>query len=253
MRSVGVLARLSGLIAVVCALNVAPAAAATVQIAVASNFMEPAKEIAATFTAQTGHQANLSFAPSGQIYVQLTHGAPFEIFLSADKERPQQTEKDGFSVNGTRFTYAVGRLVLYSTRPSYVDANGKVLARSDFEHLAIADPAIAPYGLAAVQSLRKLGLYDRLKPKTVQGSSIAQTFQFVQTGAAEIGFVAQSQVINRPDGSRWIVPATLHSPIDQQAVLLKTGANNPAAKAFMTFLKSQTARAIIRRYGYETP
>jgi len=253
MRSVGVLARLSGLIAVVCALNVAPAAAATVQIAVASNFMEPAKEIAATFTAQTGHQANLSFAPSGQIYVQLTHGAPFEIFLSADKERAQQAEKNGFSVNGTRFTYAVGRLVLYSTRPSYVDANGKVLARSDFEHLAIADPAIAPYGLAAVESLRKLGLYDRLKPKTVQGSSIAQTFQFVQTGAAEIGFVAQSQVINRPDGSRWIVPATLHSPIDQQAVLLKTGANNPAAKAFMTFLKSQTARAIIRRYGYETP
>ncbi len=249
----GVLARLSGLIAVVCALNVAPAAAATVQIAVASNFMEPAKEIAATFTAQTGHQANLSFAPSGQIYVQLTHGAPFEIFLSADKERAQQAEKNGFSVNGTRFTYAVGRLVLYSTRPSYVDANGKVLARSDFEHLAIADPAIAPYGLAAVQSLRKLGLYDRLKPKTVQGSSIAQTFQFVQTGAAEIGFVAKSQVINRPDGSRWIVPATLHSPIDQQAVLLKTGANNPAAKAFMTFLKSQTARAIIRRYGYETP
>ena len=253
MKPVGVLARLSGLIAVVCALNVAPAAAATVQIAVASNFMEPAKEIATAFTAQTGHQANLSFAPSGQIYVQLTHGAPFEIFLSADKERPQQAEKDGFSVYGARFTYAVGRLVLYSTRPGFVDANGKVLARGDFEHLAIADPAIAPYGLAAVQSLRKLGLYDRLKPKIVQGSSIVQTFQFVQTGAAEVGFVALSQVINRPEGSRWIVPATLHSPIDQQAVLLKTGANNPAAKAFMAFLKSATARAIIRSYGYETP
>lgn len=253
MKPVGVLARLSGLIAVVCALNVAPAAAATVQIAVASNFMEPAKEIAAAFTAKTGHQANLSFAPSGQIYVQLTHGAPFEVFLSADKERPQQAEKSEFSVYGTRFTYAVGRLVLYSTRPGFVDANGKILARGDFEHLAIADPAIAPYGLAAVQSLRKLGLYDRLKPKIVQGSSIAQTFQFVQTGAAEIGFVALSQVINRSEGSRWIVPATLHSPIDQQAVLLKTGANNPAAKAFMAFLKSATARAIIRRYGYETP
>ena len=253
MKPVGVLARLSGLIAVVCALNVAPAAAATVQIAVASNFMEPAKEIAAAFTAKTGHQANLSFAPSGQIYVQLTHGAPFEVFLSADKERPQQAEKGGFSVYGTRFTYAVGRLVLYSTRPGFVDANGKVLARGDFEHLAIADPAIAPYGLAAVQSLRRLGLYDRLKPKIVQGSSIAQTFQFVQTGAAEAGFVALSQVINRPEGSRWIVPATLHSPIDQQAVLLKTGANNPAAKAFMAFLKSAAARAIIRRYGYETP
>jgi len=247
------LARLSGRIAVGCARNVAPAAAATVQIAVASNFMEPAKEIAAAFTAKTGHQTNLIFGPSGQIYVQITHGAQFEVFLSADKERPEQAEKDGFSVNGTRFTYAVGRLVLYSTRPGFVDANGKVLARADFAHLAIADPAIAPYGLAAVESLGKLGLYDRLKPKIVQGSSIAQTFQFVQTGAAEVGFVALSQVINRPDGSRWIVPATLHTPIDQQAVLLKTGANNPAAKAFMTFLKSQTARAIIRRYGYETP
>ena len=249
----GVLARLSGLIAVVCALNLAPAAAATVQIAVASNFMAPAKEIASAFTAKTGHQTNLSFGPSGQIYVQITHGAQFEVFLSADKERPQQAEKDGFSIYGTRFTYAVGRLVLYSTRPGFVDANGKVLARGDFEHLAIADPTVAPYGLAAVESLGKLGLYDRLKPKVVQGSSIAQTFQFVQTGAAQVGFVAQSQVINRPDGSRWIVPATLHSPIDQQAVLLKTGANNPAAKAFMTFLKSPAARAIIRRYGYETP
>ena len=253
MKPLGVLARLSGLIAVVCALNVAPAAAATVQIAVASNFMEPAKEIAAAFSAKTGHQTNLSFGPTGQIYVQITHGAPFEVFLSADKERPQQAEREGFSANGTRFTYAIGRLVLYSTRHGFVDANGKVLAREDLGHLAIADPAIAPYGLAAVESLGKLGLYERLKPKIVQGSSIAQTFQFVQTGAAEVGLVALSQVINQPDGSRWIVPAKLHSPIDQQAVLLKTGANNPAAKAFMAFLKSPTARAIIRRYGYETP
>jgi len=253
MKSVGLLARLSGPIAVVCALNVAPAAAATVQIAVASNFLEPAREIAAAFTAQTGHDANLSFAPSGQVYVQLTHGAPFEIFLSADKERPQQAEKDGFSVNGTRFTYAVGRLVLYSAMPGYVDANGKVLARGDYQHLAMADPTVAPYGLAAIETLGKLGLYDRLKPKIVKGSSIAQTFQFVQTGAAQVGFVALSQVINRQGGSCWIVPAKLHSPIDQQAVLLKTGANNPAAKAFMTFLKSPAARAIVRRYGYETP
>ena len=249
----GVLARLSCLMAAVWLLNVSPAAAATVQIAVASNFMEPAKDIAAAFTAKTGHQTNLIFGPSGQIYVQITHGAPFEVFLSADKERPQQAEKDGFSVDGTRFSYAVGRLVLYSTRPGYVDAHGKVLARGDFAHLAIADPAVAPYGVAAVESLGKLGLYDRLKPKIVQGSSIAQTFQFVQTGAAEVGFVALSQVINRPDGSHWIVPVKLHSPIDQQAVLLKTGANNPAAKAFLTFLQSPTARAIIRRYGYETP
>ena len=253
MKPLRLFARLSGLMVAVWLLNVVPAVAATVQIAVASNFMDPANEISKAFTAKTGHQANLSFAPSGQIYVQLTHGAPFEVFLSADKERPQQAENKGFSVYSTRFTYAVGRLVLYSSRPGFVDRDGKRLAKGDFEHLAIADPAIAPYGLAAVESLGKLGLYDRLKPKIVQGSSIAQTFQFVQTGAAEAGFVALSQVINRPEGSRWIVPATLHSPIDQQAVLLKTGANNPAAKAFMAFLKSATARAIIRRYGYETP
>lgn len=249
----GLLARLFCLVGLVCGLSVGPVEAAKVQIAVASNFMEPAKEIAARFTAQTGHQANLSFGPSGQIYVQISHGAPFEVFLSADKERPQQAEKEGLSVDSARFTYAVGRLVLYSPKSSYVDPHGKVLGRGDFEHLAIADPAVAPYGLAAAESLSKLGLYDRLKPKIVQASSIAQTFQFVQTGAAEVGFVALSQVINRQGGSRWIVPARLHSPIDQQAVLLKTGQNNAAAKAFIVFLKSPTARAIIRRYGYETP
>ena len=249
----GLLTRLLCLVGLVGGLSVAPVEAATVQIAVASNFMDPAQEIASAFSAKTGHQTNLNFGPSGQIYLQITHGAPFEIFLSADKERPQQAEKDGFSVDGTRFTYALGRLVLYSTKSGYLDPYGKVLARGDFEHLAIADPAVAPYGLAAVESLSKLGLYDRLKPKIVQASSIAQTFQFVQTGAAEVGFVALSQVINRQGGSRWIVPTTLHNPIDQQGVLLKTGENNPAARAFMVFLKSPTARAIIRRYGYETP
>lgn len=253
MNPMGLLARLSCLMALVFGLNVPPAEAAAVQVAVASNFMEPAKAIAAAFAAKTGHQANLSFGPSGQFYTQIAHGAPFEVFLSADKERPQQAEKDGFSVSGMRFTYAVGRLVLYSATAGIVDRDGKVLARDDLSHLAIADPATAPYGVAAVETLGKLGLYTRLKPKIVQGSSIAQTFQFVQTGAAEVGFVALSQVINRPEGSRWIVPATLHSPIDQQAVLLKTGDQNPAARAFMTFLKSPTARAIIRRYGYETP
>ena len=249
----GLLGPLFCLLGLVCGLSVGPVEAATVQIAVASNFMEPAKEIAARFAAQTGHQANLSFGPSGQIYVQISHGAPFEVFLSADRERPQQAEKEELSVDGSRFTYAIGRLVLYSPKSGYVDPYGKVLGRDDFKHLAIADPAVAPYGLAAVESLSKLDLYDRLKPKIVQASSIAQTFQFVQTGAAEVGFVALSQVINRQGGSRWIVPARLHSPIDQQAVLLKTGQNNAAAKAFMIFLKSPTAGAIIRRYGYETP
>jgi molybdate transport system substrate-binding protein len=227
--------------------------AATTQVAVASNFMEPAKAIAAAFRAKTGHEANLSFGASGQFYSQIAHGAPYEVFLSADQERPLQAEQSGFAVRGSRFTYALGRLALYSSSLGFVDPKGAVLAQGNYKHLAIADPAIAPYGLAAVQSLDKLGLYDRLKPKFVQGSSIAQTFQFVQTGAAQLGFVALAQVINRPEASYWTVPAKLHSPITQQAVLLKVGEKNPAAKAFVAFLKSPEALGIIRRYGYEVP
>lgn len=227
--------------------------AATTQVAVASNFMEPAKTIAAAFRAKTGHEANLSFGASGQFYSQIAHGAPYEVFLSADQDRPEQAEKNGFAVRGSRFTYALGCLALYSSSPGFVDPKGAVLTRRKFKHLAIADPAIAPYGVAAVQSLGKLGLYEKLKPKFVQGSSISQTFQFVQTGAAQLGFVALAQVINRPDGSYWTVPATLHNPIIQQAVLLKVGEKNPAARAFVAFLKSPEALSIIRRYGYEAP
>lgn len=234
-------------------LGVGSAMAGTTQVAVASNFMEPAKTIAAAFRAKTGHEANLSFGASGQFYSQIAHGAPYEVFLSADQDRPEQAEKNGFVVKGSRFTYALGRLALYSSSPRFVDPKGAVLAQGNFQHLAIADPAIAPYGVAAVQSLGKLGLYEKLKPKFVQGSSIAQTFQFVQTGAAQLGFVALAQVINRPDPSYWTVPATLHSPIIQQAVLLKVGEKNPAARAFVAFLKSPEALSIIRRYGYEAP
>jgi molybdate transport system substrate-binding protein len=225
--------------------------AADTQVAVAANFTEPAKEIAQAFTKATGHHAVLSFGSSGQFYAQMAHGAPYEIFLSADADRPKKAEQDGLGVPGTRFTYAVGRLVLYSKTPGLVDGDGAILKSARFNKLSIADPAAAPYGAAAIQTMQRLGLYAQLKPKIVQGSSITQAYQFVATGAAEVGFVAQSQVINQPGGSRWTVPAADHAPIDQQAVLLFIGQKNPAATAFMAFLKGPQAIAIIRRYGYE--
>ena len=229
----------------------ASALAAETKVAVAANFTEPAKEIAAKFEAKTGDKVVLSFGSSGQFYTQIANGAPYEVFLSADSERPTKAEADGLAVAGTRFTYATGRLVLWSKTPGLVDAKGAVLAKGGFEKLAIADPKAAPYGLAAVETLTKLKLYDSLKPKIVTGSSITQAFQYVQTGAAELGFVALSQVINEQGGSRWLVPAANHTPIDQQAVLLKTGADNATAKAFLAYLKSKDAKAIIKRYGYE--
>lgn len=229
----------------------APALAAETQVAVAANFTEPARQIAARFKARTGHTASLSFGSSGQFYAQIANGAPFQVFLSADVERPQKAETDGLAVPGTRFTYATGRLVLYSKTPGLVDGRGAVLKGGKFEKVAIADPKAAPYGLAAVETMKKMGVYDTLAPKIVQGSSITQAYQFVQTGAAEIGFVALSQVVTEKGGSRWVAPENLHTPIDQQAVLLKTGADSVAAKAFLQFLKGPEAKAIIKRYGYQ--
>jgi len=227
------------------------ALAGETKVAVAANFTEPAMAIAARFKARTGHEAVLSFGSSGQFYTQIANGAPYEVFLSADVERPQKAEAERLAVVGSRFTYATGRLVLFSRTPGLVDGGGAVLASSRFDKLAIADPKAAPYGQAAIETLTGLKRYDALRPKIVMGASITQAFQFVQTGAAELGFVALSQVVNDKGGSRWIVPAANHAPIEQQAVLLKTGVNNDAAKAFLAFLKSGEAKAIIRRYGYE--
>ena len=227
------------------------ARAADTQVAVAANFTEPAREIAAAFKTATGHTATLSFGSSGQFYAQMSKGAPFEVFLSADAERPAKAEQEGLGVKGSRFTYAVGRLVLYSKTPGVVDGKGAVLKTGTFEKLSIADPIAAPYGVAAVETLTKLGVYSSLKPKIVMGTSITQAYQFVDTGAAQLGFVAHSQVINVAGGSRWLVPAAYHAPIDQQAILLYTGKNNPAAKAFLAFLKAPAAVAIIKKYGYE--
>ena len=243
---------LAAALAVMTSLTLGGAAfAAETKVAVAANFTEPAKEIAAKFEAASGHKVTLSFGSSGQFYTQIANGAPYEVFLSADSERPTKAEADGLAVAGTRFTYATGRLVLFSKTAGLVDAKGAVLKTGKFEKLSIADPKAAPYGQAAVETLTKLKLYDALKPKIVTGSSITQAYQYVQTGAAELGFVALSQVINEKGGSRWVVPAADHTPIDQQAVLLKTSANNDAAKAFLLFLKGKEAKAIIKRYGYE--
>lgn len=229
------------------------ARAAEVKVAVAANFTEPAKEIAARFKARTGDEAVLSFGSSGQFYAQIANGAPFEVFLSADAERPQKAEAEGLAVAGSRFTYARGRLALWSPTPRRVDGAGRVLMSGRFDKLAIADPKLAPYGAAAVETLRGMGVYDRLQPKLVTGTSVTQAYQFVRSGAAELGFVALSQIIGDKGGSRWIVPEARHAPIDQQAVLLKPGANDRAARAFLDFLEGAEARAIIRRYGYEAP
>jgi molybdate transport system substrate-binding protein len=229
------------------------ARAAETQVAVAANFSEPAKEIATAFKAATGHTATLSFGSSGQFYAQMAHGAPYEVFLSADADRPANAEQDGLGVTGSRFTYAIGRLVLYSKTPGLVDGAGAVLSGAKFNKLSIADPTAAPYGVAAVQTLNKLGVYGAVKPKIVMGSSITQAFQFVDTGAAELGFVAYSQVLNLTGGSRWLVPAADHAPINQQAILLYPGRNSRAAKAFLAFLKGPQAVAVIRKYGYEAP
>jgi molybdate transport system substrate-binding protein len=247
-------AKLVGLVVAALLLAAASgASAAETQVAVAANFTEPAKEIAAAFKTATGHTAVLTFGSSGAFMTQISKGAPFEVFLSADAERPTKAEQDGLAVPKTRFTYALGRLVLYSKQRGLVDGQAKVLTSGKFQKLAIADPAAAPYGVAAIETLKKLGRYDALQPKIVQGSSIAQTYQFIDSGAAELGFVALSQVINVQGGSRWAAPKTLHTPITQDAVLLYTGDKNPAARAFMTFLKSRQAVAIINRYGYEVP
>ena len=229
-----------------------PALAEEITVAVAANFTEPAKQIAAAFEKASGDKVTLSFGSSGQFYSQIASGAPFEVFLSADADRPTKAEQAGLAVAGTRFTYAIGRLVLWSATPGLVDDHGAVLKGSGFSKLSIADPAAAPYGLAAIQTLKTLKIYDQLQPKIVQGSSIAQAFTFVKTGNAELGFVALSQVINEPGGSRWLVPEADHEPIIQQAILLKPGADSAGSRAFLTFLKGGQARAIIRRFGYAT-
>jgi molybdate transport system substrate-binding protein len=229
------------------------ASADTVSVAVAANFTAPMQKIAAAFEADTGHKAELSFGATGKFYAQITNGAPFQVLLSADAQIPAKLETEGKAVAQTRFTYAIGTLVLWSAQPGYVDAQGAVLKTGDFKHLAIANPKLAPYGLAALQAMDKLGVTAQLQPRLVQGENIAQTFQFVSTGNAPLGFVALSQVMadgKITKGSAWAVPASLHHPIRQDAVLLLPGKDSAGAAALLKYLRSDRARAIIQSYGY---
>lgn len=225
----------------------------TVSVAVAANFTAPMQKIAAAFEVDTGHKAELSLGATGKFYAQIVNGAPFQVLLSADDTTPARLEREGKAVAHSRFTYAIGTLVLWSAQPGTVDAKGDVLKSGDFKHLAIANPKLAPYGAAALQVMEKLGVATALQPRLVQGENIAQTFQFVSTGNAQLGFVALSQVMadgKIRSGSAWQVPASLHEPIRQDAVLLMPGKDSAAASALLTYLRGSKARAIIQSYGY---
>jgi molybdate transport system substrate-binding protein len=225
-----------------------------VLVAVAANFTAPMQKIAPFFEKDTGHKARLSFGATGAFYAQIKNGGPFDVFLSADDETPLKLEKEGMTVPGTRFTYATGRLALWSKQAGVVDAKGDALRSGKVQRLALANPKLAPYGAAAIETINKLGLLKDLQPKFVQGDNIAQTFQFVNTENAQLGFVALSQVYadgKLTQGSAWVVPSSFHKPLQQGAVMLVNGKNNPAALAFMAYLKSEKAKVIMKSFGYE--
>ena len=225
-----------------------------VQVAVAANITVPMQTIAADFEQDTGHKALLAFGGTGKFYAQIRNGAPFEVFLAADDTTPAKLEKDGAGVPGSRFTYAIGKLVLWSSQAGYVDEQGDVLNKGEFAHLALANPKLAPYGAAAIETLTALKLLGTVQPKLVMGENIAQAYQFVASGNAELGFVALSQVMQDGkigEGSAWVVPNDLYQPIRQDAVLLEAGKDKPAALALMQYLRGDKANAVIRSFGYE--
>jgi molybdate transport system substrate-binding protein len=222
-----------------------------VQVAVAANFSAPMQQIATRFEQQSGHKVLLSFGATGKFYAQIKNAAPFDILLAADQATPTRLTLE--AVPATQFTYAIGSLVLWSATPGLVDPHGAVLRQDSFRHLAIASPVEAPYGAAALQTLKSLHLYETLSPKLVEGESIGQAYAFVATGNAELGFVALSQIWEGNairSGSAWIVPENLYTPLRQDAVLLRRGEKNPAALALMSYLKSDAAREVMRRFGY---
>lgn len=234
-----------------------PAVAQQAHVAVAANFASPAKAIATLFEkAQAGHRILLTSGSTGKFYAQIASGAPFDVLLSADAQTPERLEREGLTVSGQRFPYALGKLVLWSSKPGVVDDGGEILRKQVFRYLAIANPRLAPYGAAAQQTLEKLGLWTALQGRIVLGENIAQTYQFVSTGNADLGFIAYSQ-IHEPGkasaGSYWVVPASLHSPIRQDAALLTRARDNSAAQMFFTFLRSGQAQEVIRAYGYDLP
>ncbi len=245
--------RVAILLSVLMLAFVSPARADEVNVAVASNFSVPMQKIAESFAQDTGHKAVLSFGATGKFYAQIKNGAPFEVLLSADDTTPAKLEQEGAAVVGSHFTYATGKLVLWSAKPGFVDGQGDVLRKAGFQHLALANPQTAPYGAAAVEVLTRLKLLEALKPKFVLGENIAQTHQFVASGNAELGFVALSQVMTDREmgaGSAWVVPQELYHPLRQDAVLLVPGQRKAAAAALMEYLKGAKAKAVILSYGY---
>ena len=234
------------------------AQAGEVTVAVAANFTAPMQQIAKAFEQDTGHKAQLAFGATGKFYAQIKNGAPFAVLLAADDETPLRLEKEGLAVAGTRFTYATGRLALWSKQANLVDDKGEVLRSHNFEKLgihkiAMADPKLAPYGAAAMEVINKLGVQAKVIPQLVQGDSIGQTYQFVSSQNAQLGFVALSQISfngHITQGSAWVVPQSMHTPLKQDAVLLQAGKDNAAARALLKYLQSDVAKTIIRTYGY---
>lgn len=243
----------ASLLAVPVTLTCGQALAEEVIVAVAANFTNATRDIVPLFAKATGHTAKVSFGSTGKLFSQIENGAPFEVFLAADSKRPEKAEREGLAVPGTRFTYARGKLALWSAKPGVFKDGESYVKSLAFPRAAIANPRTAPYGLAAQQVMGHLGVWEQARPKLVQGDSIAQTFQFVATGNAEVGFVAFSQVKawGKGAGSLWEIPETYYAPIAQQAVLLKRGEGNPAAHAFLDFLKTPEAHAVISGYGVE--
>ncbi|MBT0963752.1 molybdate ABC transporter substrate-binding protein [Denitromonas iodatirespirans] len=247
-------ARLRPTIFAVLLTSTVPVAAAELTVAVASNFVKPLEAMAPVFAAAAGHQLKLSTGATGKFYAQIQRGAPFDVFLSADEKRPALLESEGRTVAGSRFVYAIGRLALWRPEPGQA-VRPDMLTADPATRIAIANPKTAPYGAAAEAVIAHLGLTEALKARLVQGENIAQTYQFVATGNAAMGFVAWSQVSRdgaAASGSAWLVPADLHPPIRQSAVILTRAADNPAAHAFAAFLKSEAARKIIQQHGYDT-
>lgn len=244
----------ASLFAMLIAVQFSPLALAdSVQVAVAANFATPLKTLAGDFKKQSQHTLLISPEATGKLYAQIKNGAPYEIFLSADQTTPQKLADEGQAVDKSQFTYAIGKLVLWSADTKTVDDQGKVLSTSEASHLAIANPQTAPYGAAAISVMEAMGVYKRWQPRLVQGENIAQTYQFVGTGNAELGFIALSQVMKDSKisaGSAWIVDTNLYQPLKQDVILLKRGAKNPAALAFMDYLKSAPAKMLIQQYGY---
>lgn len=245
-----------GLLGALMATMAQVANAGEVTAAVAANFTAPVQQIAELFQKETGHTVKLSFGSSGKFYSQIKEGAPFDVFLAADEKNPKLLEQEGLAVKDSRFVYALGKLVLWSAKPGFVDDKAAVLSKGSYNKLAYADPKLAPYGLAAQETLQKLKLWDKVQSKLVTGESITQAYQFAATGNAELAFIALAQVTKDgkvSEGSWWIVPADMYNPIKQSAVQLSAAKDPGAAKAFMAFLKSEKALAIIRSFGYGLP